>query len=320
MPRLDRFLTLYCFNALNKLRPARRLAIPILMYHSISDELESSHPYFWLNTSKRHFSEHMQYLKENNYKVISLSDAVEILESASPITDRLFEGAIPKQYCSTLASNTPILQDSHNIPCMYVVITFDDGFHDFQKHAWPILEKFNFKAVVFISTAFIGSSRKAFNGRECLTWSEVRELRDHGVAFGSHTVNHSRLYSLQWNEVRRELLESRLRLEDELQIPTRCFSYPYAFPQEDHRFVQRFRQELIDQGYVTAVTTVIGRAQKGDDHLLLKRLPVSSGDDEPLFKAKLNGAYDWLGGAQAIVKQSKQYSSNRRLLRTTCDV
>jgi len=278
MARLDRFLTLYGFSALCKISSAKNPSIPILMYHSISDEPESGHPYFWINTSRKRFARQMQFLKENDYTVISLTKAADILEST---------------------------QGQDNSSTRYVVLTFDDGYHDFLKHAWPVLAGHGFTATMFVSTDFIGDSRMRFNGRESLTWSEVRELRGQGVSFGSHTMSHPKLYGLPWNEVRRELLDSRLRLEDELQTTAPCFAYPYAFPQEDRSFVARFRQELIDQGYRTAVTTTIGLAQRGSDPLCLKRLPVNEGDDEQFLRAKLAGAYDWLYGAQYLSRRIK---------------
>lgn len=286
MLRLDRFLSLYCATPLRRLGTAEHGAIPILMYHSVSDAPESGHPYFWLNTSTERFSAHMQFLSEHGYKVISLADAMKILDTA-------------------------LETSSQGASYRYVVLTFDDGFHDFRKEAWPILADLGFTATVFLATAFIGDTRKSFNGRDCLTWSEARDLQRQGIAFGSHTVSHSRLYGLSWNDIRRELLQSRLRLEDELQVPTGCFSYPYAFPQEDQSYVLRFKQELVDQGYFTAVTTAIGRAERGSDPLCLKRLPVNGADDVRFFGAKLVGGYDWLAGAQAIVRRTKRLSRSR---------
>ena len=312
MLRLDRLLTLYAFDPLGKLNPTKNPAIPILMYHSVSNEPETGHPYFWANTSSKRFTEHMHFLKENDYKVISLTDAVKLLEDDSYMTNKLDKGDITKPYSSSShVCKTPVFGDPHSTPCRYVVLTFDDGYYDFLKHAWTILENLGFRATIFVSTAFIGKSRKYFNGRQCLTWSEIRELHSHGVSFGSHTVSHSKLYGLKWKEVRRELLDSRLRLEDELQMPVPCFAYPYAFPQEDRSFVLHFRQELVDQGYRTAVTTTIGLAQRGSDPLCLKRLPMNEGDDRQLFKAKLVGAYNWLSWPQRMHKRLKSISARK---------
>lgn len=62
------------------------------MYHSISDDPETGHPYYWINTSPACFEEHMRYLHDNGYTVISLSHAVNLLfgkqvETAKPGTN-----------------------------------------------------------------------------------------------------------------------------------------------------------------------------------------------------------------------------------------
>jgi peptidoglycan/xylan/chitin deacetylase (PgdA/CDA1 family) len=85
--RLDRLLTLYFFAPLAGLFPPKKgIRIPILMYHSISDDPETGHPYFWINTSPARFAEHMKFLHDNGYKVISLSEAVDLIRKTEPAT------------------------------------------------------------------------------------------------------------------------------------------------------------------------------------------------------------------------------------------
>lgn len=116
--RLDRFLTLYLFRYITKKQTsAGDKRIPILMYHSISDEKEKSHSYYHVNTSSAVFDAHMCYLHDNNYSVINLQD-------------------LKKSFAKKDSSE-------------YVVITFDDGFYDFFTNAFPILKKYNFSATVF---------------------------------------------------------------------------------------------------------------------------------------------------------------------------
>jgi peptidoglycan/xylan/chitin deacetylase (PgdA/CDA1 family) len=287
MFRLDRFLTLYFFYPLVKRsRPHAGIRISILMYHSISNDPEDGvRPYYRVNTSPIRFAQHMRWLSDHNYRIIPLTEAVRLL-------------------------NPPI----NHLPDQprYVVLTFDDGFHDFLKHAWPILQHDKRTATVFLPTAFIGTARKSFKHRECLTWPEVRGLHRQGVLFGSHTASHPKLYSMPWKEIQLELRESRLAIENALQAPAHCFAYPYAFPQEDKQFVQRFAKELVDQGYRCAVTTVIGRAGPKSHPLHLERLPVNGADDESLFKAKLAGAYDWVVHPQAFARRLKSRLSAMR--------
>ena len=201
--RLDRFLTLYLFHPLAKLREPKGLRIPILMYHSISDEPEKGHPYYWINTSPKVFAMHMKFLYDNDYTVISLTEAVRLL-STNPTNST----NATNQTNITPLSDQP-LNHSTTQPLNYVVITFDDGFRDIYIHALPALEKYGFTATIFLPTNFIEQGRLMFKNKECLTWDEVRDLRRKGFSFGSHSVTHRQLKSLSIDEVESELRQSK---------------------------------------------------------------------------------------------------------------
>jgi peptidoglycan/xylan/chitin deacetylase (PgdA/CDA1 family) len=270
--RLDRMATLGASVALRRVGiVVPTPGIPILMYHSVSEDRESGvRPYYRLATSPHRFRTQMRWLKDNGYSVITLADAA----------DRIATRELGRSRS--------------------VVVTFDDGFREFLTAAWPIMQALTFTATVFLPTGFIADTRRAFNKRECLTWSEVRELRASGVVFGSHTVNHPALYELDWREIRAELVESKMALENELDGPVQAFAYPYAFPQEDARFVNAIREQLSVLGYRIGVTTMIGRANARDNPLTMRRLPVNDCDDERLFAAKIEGYYDWLAHVQKL--------------------
>jgi peptidoglycan/xylan/chitin deacetylase (PgdA/CDA1 family) len=254
------------------------------MYHSVSENPEyRGRAYYRLTTSPTRFREQVRWLRDAGYQTVDLADALERVESGSGACERA------------------------------VVVTFDDGFRDFLTHAWPALAECSFTATMFLPTAFIGDERKAFRGRECLTWAEVRELSGQGVAFGAHSVNHSVLHRLPWTSIRCELRDSRRRIEDEIRQPVTTFAYPYAFPQENRSFVARFRSELLEQGYQGGVTTVVGRLLPRDDRLCMKRLPVNDCDDRWLFAGKLAGAYDWVGGLQGLFRSFRRRDRTGRL-------
>jgi peptidoglycan/xylan/chitin deacetylase (PgdA/CDA1 family) len=275
---LDRTASVFVARPLLAARVLRaKPGIPILMYHSVSDDPETGvSPYYRLATSPTRFREQMRFLQEGGYQTVDVTEAVRRIKD-NTIDDR------------------PL-----------VAITFDDGFRDFATDAWPILQEFGFSATMFLPTSFIGRSRKTFKGRDCLTWSEVRTLRDAGASFGSHTSTHPKLHGLTWTGISRELADSRATIGDELQERIHSFSFPYAFPQEDEAFVTRFKATLVDKGYLDGVTTIIGRAGLGSDPLCLERLPVNQADDRELFSTKLAGAYDWLGTVQLALRRARR--------------
>lgn len=67
--------------------------------------------------------------------------------------------------------------------------------------------------------------------QNCLDWEALRELADHELAsIGAHSISHPKLARLQVEAARREMAESRRRLEQELGRPVRHFAFPYGGP------------------------------------------------------------------------------------------
>ena len=262
------------------------------MYHSISDEPEPGvPPYYRTTTSPAMFREQMQVLAALGYRTLTLTEAL-----------RAFGHWQAADAASSKAESTNRV----------AVITFDDGFRNFYTEAFPILRQHGFSATMFVSTGFIGDNPLAFRTtstsnavHECLTWAEIRELERNGIEFGSHTVTHPKLVELGWSEIESELRLSKAALEQHLQKPVDAFCYPYAFPQGNRRFVERFCPLLAAVGYTSCCTTELGRLQPHDDPFRIKRLPANASDDPALFRAKLEGAYDWLAAPQAAVKRVK---------------
>jgi peptidoglycan/xylan/chitin deacetylase (PgdA/CDA1 family) len=270
--RLDRFATLYVADPLRRCGLSSKTSIPILMYHSIDEENEAGvHPYFRTITSPSVFALHMKHLSDHGYRTINLAQAAKFLQNGPPMTK-----------CA--------------------VITFDDGYTDFYRHAFPILSRYNFSATVFVPTAYIGTQPIRFKGKDCLTWIEIRELKNHGIDFGSHTVTHPQLSSLDASSVKSEIVNSKQTLEENMGGSVDSFAYPYAFPEENASFVRLVRETLIDAGYHQGVSTRIGTARAQEDCYFLRRLPMNSLDDRPLFDAKLQGGYDWLSTLQYTSK------------------
>lgn len=192
-----------------------------------------------------------------------------------------------------------------------VVVTFDDGYADFYSAAYPILSEYGFKATVFLVSGHTGDQRLQFKGKECLTWSEVRELHSKGICIGSHTVTHPELKLLNRAEVEYEISRSKQAIEDKIGSSVKSFSYPFAFPEADQAFTGFLESKLAGHGYQNGVSTIIGRASGRSHRFFLPRLPVNTWDDVRFFQAKLEGAYDWVHAFQYAHKliRTKQHSA-----------
>lgn len=113
-----------------------------------------------------------------------------------------------------------------------------------------------------------------------LSWSQVREMRDHGIHFGSHTAFHSYLPSSSDEVVREELRSSKRRIEDELSEPCLTFAYP------DGAYDDRAIDAVRTEGYEAAVTQVRGSNIAATPPHALHRIEVPYHDPFATFRCR----------------------------------
>jgi hypothetical protein len=271
---LDRFLTLYlCSPVAQLLGRGNRACVPILMYHSISTNLFGlSHPHSQINTTPEMFSTQMRWLRNGGYQSVDLSEMVDGLSNAQDMGKK-------------------------------VVITFDDGYRDIFVDGLPTLKQCGFTATIFLATDRIRDTPMRFEGVDYLTWKDVRELHEAGMCFGSHTVTHPDLRSMEPEQIYYELGYSKEVIEQKLGIAVESFSYPFPFPEEDRDFTRFLGDTLENQGFKNGVSNIIGRAHRESNPYFLPRLGVNSWDTPELMKAKLLGGYDWMHVPQLVKKR-----------------
>ena len=231
-----------------------RYAVPILMYHDINYGKGS----FFV--SPDNFNKQMEYIKKHGYEVITLDELVTSIKNKK-----------------SLGRNK-------------VVITFDDGYKDNFKYAYPVLKKFGFPATIFIITGFVD------NNPAFLKWEEVAVMSKDGISFGSHTKTHLYLgETLEDKIVLKELVGSKRDIEERIGVPADYLCYPSG------GFNDRVKELAAQAGYKGACTTNRGFAKFNRDTYELKRIKVTNSDiTRPFsFWIKLSGYYN-------ILKKSKK--------------
>lgn len=134
--------------------------LAVVMYHGLIDDTSKQNQYF---IDPKYFEQDLQYLTQNGYHTVLASDLINHFEKGSPLPEN------------------PIL------------LTFDDGYYNNYKFAYPLLKKYNCKAVISpigitADQAENDTKQNAFYS-QC-KWSQLKEMQDSGlVEIQNHTYN-----------------------------------------------------------------------------------------------------------------------------------
>jgi len=213
--------------------------VPVLMYHHI----RNAQPYYTArerlySVNPATLEAQMQQLKEAGYTPISLEVFWKSL----------------KRGPSTL-------------PDRPVLLTFDDGYKNHFKEAYPVLKKFNFPAIFFVYTDAIGLG--GYMSKEML--SELAS--DPHMMIEAHSVTHGALTSMSEAQRMQEMEDSKSILEAIIQKPVTAFSYPYG------AFSSVMEDEVKRAGYDMAFRIGPSSRQGYDSRFRIQRIQVLSWDD-----------------------------------------
>jgi peptidoglycan/xylan/chitin deacetylase (PgdA/CDA1 family) len=100
-------------------------------------------------------------------------------------------------------------------------LTFDDGFLDHYTNVFPLLQDYGITGTFFVCTGLVGRPGG-------LTRSMIREISDHGMTVGSHSVSHLRLPQYKREQVQQEMIASRGYLQDLTGRACDEIAYPYG--------------------------------------------------------------------------------------------
>ena len=119
---------------------------------------------------------------------------------------------------------------------------------------------------VFSSRNGVQMPAEPTKGFEAITWEQASEMDSNGISIECHTVNHPILPSVSAEELKSELTDSKVEIEERLNKECRHFCYPNG------SFDERVVDAVRDAGFSTATTTNYGFVESASDPFLLKRI------------------------------------------------
>lgn len=124
---------------------------------------------------------------------------------------------------------------------------------------------------------------------DVLSWLQIREMLNCGISFGGHTCNHPILSKVPIALAKKEVTDSKIKIEQEIAKPVFCFAYPNGHAEDFNNDVV---SELNNAGYRQAFTLVPGPQTLDsvkNTPFEIRRVTVTPKDNLFRFFLKLSG-------------------------------
>ncbi len=222
--------------------------VPVLSYHQVNDTDDNA-----LTVPTAEFERQIAYLHDEGYHAITPDQLTDYLNNGSPLPEK------------------PVL------------ITFDDGYRDNYKNAFPILKKYDMTATIFLVSDFMDR----FDNY--LTWAQVQEMSEAGICMGVHTLSHFELTGLSDSELNQQLEGGKLAIEWKTLKFAEYIAYPCG--SYNDKVLEHIRQ----YGYKGGFTVRYDLVHPGDNPYLLSRVPIFGHNSHSFrkFWLRLHGAPLW---------------------------
>lgn len=248
-------------------------ALPVLTFHAL-DDVESV-----ISFAPGLFRQGMAMLHEHGYRTIPLAEAVVLLRQRQPFPDRTF------------------------------VLTFDDGFQSVYGEAFPVLEQYGLSATVFLTVGAgdvqqSGARLPRLEGREMLSWGEIREMQQGGIEFGAHTLTHPDLTRMSAEQVASEMSDSKDRIENVLGTAVTSFAYPFGRHDAQSR-------GIAEQYFNCACADTLGLLSSRSQPFALERVDAYYLRTMRLFALMVTGLFPWYVVARNIPREVRRSLSRR---------
>jgi peptidoglycan/xylan/chitin deacetylase (PgdA/CDA1 family) len=228
-------------------------AVPILAYHHVNPR-----PGDMVTVTPEHFEAQMAFLSRAGYRSLFIDELLDWMAGRIFLDEKA------------------------------VVLTFDDGYLDNYRFAYPVLKKFGIRATIFLVTGWAGMERREedldriFSHEECrelsasgragpmaLNWPEARRLEEEGlVRIESHTHEHTKNLFADVRALKDSLGLSQEALQIHLGKKSTCLCWPGG------RYNAGSLEAAREFGFTSCCTTERGLNRPGGDPWRLKRITV----------------------------------------------
>jgi peptidoglycan/xylan/chitin deacetylase (PgdA/CDA1 family) len=247
------------------------------------------------------------------HRVGAARNAWEARYAISPAGFRAHMQALANSGYRAIGIDTLVnwLDGSDTLPSGAFVLTFDDGFRGVHEHALPVLENLGWPFTVFLVSDLIGkqdewtrNSNPDGTTYPLLDIDEIRDMRQRGCSFHSHTRSHPSLPSLDDEALASQLNGSRLALGDMLGQEVRYIAYPFGHLDE------RVEAATRAAGYHAGFATQPGFNRRDVNRFRIRRLDVFGTDTPAMLLRKIS-----LGSNDGTLRGKIRYYTRQALSR-----
>jgi peptidoglycan/xylan/chitin deacetylase (PgdA/CDA1 family) len=177
--------------------------LAILGFHKVGAPSPGAWETWYYNTEEE-FAGYLRYLSTSPWRVIDAATLVRGIAEPDSLPDRA------------------------------VLLTFDDAYRSIHQVALPLLLQFNYPAVVFVPSDFVGKDSHSFDSNSSepneplCNWDDLQKLDHHGVSVQSHSATHRAFSELTCSEQEEEMSRSKTVLEMELKKKVEILCFPYG--------------------------------------------------------------------------------------------
>ncbi len=240
--------------------------IPVLMYHQVLEKKEmeeaqkSLHKIF---IQKENLEKHLKLFKKTKIQTLGFEDLYKYKNG---------------------------LLDLETFPKKPLVLTFDDGYRNMLNFVAPLLQKYNFKAVLYL-LADLGVCHNVWDAGESPLWpllskKERQDIFESKVfEIGSHGFRHEKITKMNEFEAMEELMGSRKALEKE--FGKKIFSFAFTFGVKNNKSSELAKSA----GYEYGLNTDQGAFHVEEDPFHVFRIPIFPKDSRLTLIKKISSSY-----------------------------